>query len=85
MVGNLENVGYARKGAECLYNIYIMEEVQSILAFGAGSSSKFIFDKCDKKGHNIQRSENVKNIKEYIKRVDECISKKFAIIEEYGV
>ncbi len=41
-VGNLENVGYAMPGCEGLYNIYMMEEVQSIFAAGASSVSKLV-------------------------------------------
>ena len=48
-VGNLENTGYSKKGFESLYNIYIMEEVQSIIATGAGASTKLILkDKMDR-------------------------------------
>ena len=42
MVGNYENVGFAREGAECLYNIYMMEEVHSIFAAGAGAVTKLV-------------------------------------------
>ncbi len=41
-VGNLENVGYAKAGYEGLYNIYMMEEVQSIFAAGASSVTKLV-------------------------------------------
>jgi oxygen-independent coproporphyrinogen-3 oxidase len=41
-VGNLENVGYAKPGHEGLYNIYMMEEVQSIFAAGASSVTKLV-------------------------------------------
>ena len=43
MAGNLENVGYAKPGKECLYNILIMEEKQNIIAVGAGGSSKILY------------------------------------------
>ncbi len=42
MAGNLENVGYARKGKAGIYNILIMEEVQNIIALGAGTVSKVV-------------------------------------------
>ncbi len=42
MAGNFENVGYAREGREGLYNILTMEEVQSIIALGAGASTKLV-------------------------------------------
>ena len=41
-VGNYENVGFALEGAECRYNIYMMEEVHSIFAAGAGAVSKLV-------------------------------------------
>ena len=41
-VGNFENVGYALEGAEGLYNIYMMEEVHSVMAAGAGAVTKFV-------------------------------------------
>lgn len=74
IAGNLENVGYARKGCEGLYNILIMEEKQTILALGAGASSKFVFNNGD--GHRIERVENVKSVKDYIERIDEMIDRK---------
>ncbi|MCM1158026.1 MAG: coproporphyrinogen dehydrogenase HemZ [Bacteroidales bacterium] len=70
--GKLENIGYAAPGKECLYNILIMEEKLDILALGAGASSKFIFY-----GENrIERVQNVKNVEEYITRIDEMIERK---------
>ena len=74
IAGNLENVGYARKGCEGLYNILIMEEKQTILALGAGASSKFVFR--NEHGHRIERVENVKSVKDYIERIDEMIDRK---------
>ncbi len=41
-IGNLENVGFAQAGAECLYNILIMEEIHSIYAVGAGATTKIV-------------------------------------------
>lgn len=70
MLGNLENVGYCDANHECLYNIYIMEEVQTIFALGAGASTKII------DGSKIDRIFNVKEVSEYIKRIDEMIERK---------
>lgn len=70
--GKLENIGYAAKGKECIYNILIMEEKVDILAMGAGASSKFVFHDQNR----IERVENVKNVDEYIKRIDEMIERK---------
>lgn len=50
-VGNLENVGFAKPGAEGLYNIYIMEEVHTIFSVGAGSVTKLV----DREHNRIQR------------------------------
>jgi oxygen-independent coproporphyrinogen-3 oxidase len=70
--GKLENIGYAAPGKECAYNVLIMEEKMDILALGAGGSSKFIFY-----GENrIERVENVKNVEEYIRRIQEMIERK---------
>lgn len=70
--GKLENIGYSKVGKECAYNILIMEEKMDILALGAGGSSKFIF--YDE--NRIERVENVKNVEEYIRRIDEMIERK---------
>lgn len=70
--GKLENIGYAVPGKECLYNILIMEEKMDILAVGAGASSKLVFHS----ENRIERVENVKNVDEYIRRVDEMIERK---------
>ena len=73
IAGNFENTGWALPGRECLYNILIMEEIQSILAVGAGASTKRIL-----MGEKLQirRSHNVSNIKEYLTRIDEMIARK---------
>ncbi len=70
MTGNLENVGYASEGKEGIYNILIMEEVQSIVALGAGAVTKAVF------GDRIERCENVKDIKTYLEKTDEMIERK---------
>ena len=77
MAGNQENIGFAKKGKESLYNILIMEEIQPIIALGAGAASKFIYDnECERLGKRIERAENVKNVDEYIGRIGEMIERK---------
>ena len=71
MAGNFENVGYARPGKAGLYNILIMEEVQSILALGASGSTKIV-----EPDGRIWRIENVKDIRSYLERIDEMIARK---------
>ena len=72
MAGNYENVGYSRQGKEGIYNILIMEEKQTIVACGAGASSKLVF----MQGGRIERVENVKDVKTYIEKIDEMIERK---------
>jgi coproporphyrinogen III oxidase-like Fe-S oxidoreductase len=75
IMANLENTGYARPGCECVYNIQTMEERQSIIAFGAGAVSKrVILDE-----NRIERAFNVKEVSQYISRIDEMIQRKKAI------
>lgn len=76
MAGNLENVGYAKPGTECIYNILIMEEKQTIIAIGAGASSKIVFNDENEDKDRIERIENVKDVKNYIERIDEMIERK---------
>ena len=71
MAGNLENIGFSKPGKECLYNILIMEEKQTIIACAAGTSSKIVFG-----DGRIERIENVKDPKLYIERLDEMIMRK---------
>mgnify|MGYP000375106023 CR=1 FL=1 len=63
---------YAKPGKECLYNIFIMEELQSILALGSGGSSKIVFPE----ENRMERVENVKSVDDYIGRIDEMIRRK---------
>ncbi len=74
MKGNFENVGYAKVDKAGIYNILIMEEKQPIIALGAGGSSKLVFDG----GNRIERVENVKDVENYITRIDEMIERKRA-------
>ena len=83
IAGNFENVGYAKVDKAGIYNILIMEEKQSILAAGAGASSKIVLkEPCPmpgsrkKKLTNLIRIENVKAIDAYIERIDEMIQRK---------
>ena len=70
-VGALENTGFSKKGAECLYNVFIMDETHSILAAGAGASSKIVSGR-----NNIVRSFNYKFPREYINGFEEIVARK---------
>ncbi len=71
MLGNFENVGYCKQNKECIYNIQIMEEKQTILSAGAGSTTKIVYP-----NGQIERIFNVKNLDDYIQRIDEMIQRK---------
>ena len=72
MAGNFENVGYAKPGKACLYNILIMEEKGDILACGAGTTTKITYPD----ENRLERVENVKDVEQYISRIDEMIGRK---------
>lgn len=78
MLGNLENVGYSKPGHESLYNIYIMEEVQTIISLGCGGVTKTV----DRETDRIERIFNVKEPKDYIERIDEMLHRKDALLEK---
>ncbi len=68
---NQENVAYAKPGKECYYNVFIMEELETIIALGAGASSKYVIGE-----RQMERVGNVKSIEEYCERIDEMIERK---------
>ncbi len=69
--GNFENTGYAKPAKAGIYNILINEEVQSIVALGAGTVTKRVFG-----NGRIERCDNVKDVKLYIEQIDEMIMRK---------
>lgn len=77
MTGNLENIGYALPGKRCVYNVDIMEETASILAFGAGSISKRV----NLEKNRIDRAANVKDIGLYQDRLEEMVARKKSLFE----
>lgn len=76
-LGNLENTGFSKQGKESLYNIYIMEEVQTIIALGAGASTKLVED------GNIERVYNFKFPLEYNNHFDTMLERKNLIRDFY--
>ena len=80
IAGNLENVGYAKKGLECIYNILIMEERLDTFAAGAGAITRLLTTE-NGQVTRIDRVENVKNVEEYISRIDEMLERKAAGID----
>ena len=77
MSGNFENVGYAREGKFGIYNILIMEELQTIVALGAGSITKRVFP-----DGRIERCDNVKDVALYIEKIDEMMERKQKLFAE---
>ncbi|MDR0855151.1 MAG: coproporphyrinogen dehydrogenase HemZ [Christensenellaceae bacterium] len=61
---NLENVGYAKKGKECVYNIDYMEETNTVYACGAGAVTKFVFNTQNR----IERVSGAKDLNTYLER-----------------
>ncbi|MFR3909615.1 MAG: coproporphyrinogen III oxidase [Clostridium paraputrificum] len=77
MVGNMENLGYSKKGKECIYNIQMIEDKQTIIALGADAVTKVVFLENDR----IERFGNVKDIKEYVNRIKEMVDGKIALLD----
>lgn len=78
-VDNLENTGYALPGYDCLYNVYIMDELHTIIACGAGAVSKMK----NQKSGLIKRVFNYKYPKEYIEGFEEILSRRKGITDFY--
>ena len=76
MFGNMENVGYSTELKEGIYNIQMIEEKQTIIALGADAVTKVIF----KNENRIERTANVKDLREYINRIDEMINRKINLL-----
>ena len=74
MTGSFENVGWSRNGFDNLYNIYMMEELHSILSLGSGGITKIV------SGTKIQRLSNPKYPHEYIRDIDSITAKKREVI-----
>lgn len=72
MAGNLENVGYSKKGKECVYNVNVMEEISSTVACGANAISKRVFDG----GERIERQASPKDVPTYLSKLDKIKEEK---------
>ena len=79
---NLENIGWAKPGCECLYNIYIMEEIHTILSAGAGGSTKLVIP--GQRRGKIERIFNFKYPTEYIDRFEEILARKQGVEDFYA-
>ena len=71
MSGSFENVGWSRDDLDCLYNIYMMEEVHTIISLGGGGMNKVNLP-----GGKIERFHNPKFPEQYIEMLDSVLSQK---------
>ena len=76
MSGSFENVGWSRDGLDCLYNIYMMEEVHTILSLGGGGMNKVNFP-----DGKLQRFHNPKFPEQYIEMIDDVLRQKEELFE----
>ena len=79
MAGNLENVGWCRPGREGLYNILIMEELQTIVGVGAGTTTRVMFPE----ENRYERAENVKDPLLYVQKAEEMAERKRRLISDW--
>ena len=79
MSGSFENVGWSRDGLDCLYNIYMMEEVHTIISVGGGSISKVNLP-----DGKLVRFPNPKFPEQYIEMIDSVLEKKKEMFELIG-
>ena len=79
MSGSFENVGWSREGLDCLYNIYMMEEVHTIVSVGGGSISKVNLP-----DGKLIRFPNPKFPEQYIEMIDSVLEKKKEMFELLG-
>jgi len=80
MSGSFENIGWTRPGGACLYNVYIMSELCSILSLGAGGSTKMV----DPARRLIRRRFNPKYPKEYAERPEKALANRRDFAAFYG-
>lgn len=78
ILGNLENVGYSKQKQESIYNIIIMEEMQTIIGLGCGAASKFIHPVTGK----ITHFANPKDPKTYNESFEKYTDEKIKLLEE---
>ena len=76
MSGSFENVGWSRDNLDCLYNIYMMEEVHTILSLGGGGMNKVNFP-----DGSLKRFHNPKFPEQYIEMIDDVLRQKQELFE----
>ena len=76
MSGSLENVGWSKNGKDCLYNIYMMEELHTIVSLGGGGMNKVNFP-----DGSLQRFHNPKFPEQYIAQLDSVLEQKNTLFQ----
>ncbi|MBR2309958.1 MAG: coproporphyrinogen dehydrogenase HemZ [Oscillospiraceae bacterium] len=71
MSGSFENVGWSKDGKDCLYNIYMMEELHTIISIGGGGMNK-----ANLPGGRVERFHNPKFPEQYITQLDSVLAQK---------
>ncbi len=77
MSGSFENVGWTKPGFDCLYNIYMMEEIHTIISLGGGGMTKIMLPD----GH-LERQHNPKAPQQYLSRIDDTLCQKDAVFTQ---
>jgi oxygen-independent coproporphyrinogen-3 oxidase len=80
MVGHFENVGYCKPGRECVYNVRMIGDRQTIIALGAGAATKIY----EPENNRLQRVVNVKDVDGYITGIDDMIARKEKFIGRFS-
>ena len=78
MAGNLENVGYAKQGKACVYNIDVMEEIAQNVACGANAISKRVYNG----GERIERVASPKDVITYLNKIEQIKQEKGKLFGE---
>lgn len=78
MLQNLENIGFSKKGFECIYNMQIIEDKQTIVAFGADAVTKIVVTS----ENRIERQHNIKDVRLYIENLEAMVTSKLDILEQ---
>ena len=73
MSGSFENIGWCRPGTAGLYNIYMMEEMHSIVSLGGGAMTKINLP-----DGRLERFHNPKFPQQYLERIDDVLAQKDA-------
>ena len=79
MSGSFENVGWSREGLDCLYNIYMMEEVHTIISLGGGGMNKVNLP-----GGRLERFHNPKFPEQYIEMIGSVLEQKRELFRLMG-